>query len=287
MEESKEIAASDVNASGGDDPEFLLNLVEEMDQLALTVATDLRVDRVVIGIVHDENLVSVGAFPSLGPSFGEREKSLSDTICSITMESGKRVEMPDARIDPEYCNSTCVVAGDTVGYMGVPIRTRDAEVVGAICCVTVQPRSWVTFERRYVEQIARNAELILFKGPSREELDELTKDLGNLDQIISALSSQTKMPISIYNADGELVFVNAALIENVPIKFVSDYLIKRGVHKLLRQHEDGSAMSGNVDETAVVTTSGEDHSYSVTATASASGLIVCSWSQRPKTISIV
>lgn len=286
VEDGKKIEPPNVRAFWGQEPDFLLNLVEDMDQLALTVAKDLDVDRVLIGIVHDEQLFSVGEFPTVGPSFGEREHCLDNTMCSVTMETGVLVEVPDTRADAEFSNATCVVSGKTVGYMGVPIRNREMDVVGAVCCVTNEPRNWVTFERKYVEQIARNAELILFRGRSREELSELTKDLGDMDQILSALSSQAKMPVSIYKPDGELVFVNAALTDHVPIEIVADYLFAQGLSKFQNSTRAGvkSATSGQIDATVLVPVPDRDQTFSVSTSISTSGLIVCTWFQRPKTV---
>jgi len=277
VEESKKINPPEAQEFWEDEPDFLLNLVDDMDQLASTVAKDLVVDRVIIGITHDEQLFSVGGFPKVGPSFGERQHSLE--------ESGRLVEVSDTRADEEYSSASCVVSGKTVGYMGVPIRNRDNDVVGAVCCVTVQPRNWVTFERKYVEQVARNAELILFRGRSREELNELTKDLGDMDQILSALSSQAKMPVSIYKPDGELVFVNAALTDHVSIDVVANYPMKQG-HQLFQMPTSLSdkAKSGYLDAATFATVPDRDRVFSVSSAVSTSGLIVCTWFQRPKTV---
>ncbi len=278
----------DGRASWEHEANYLLGVIKDLDQLALIVSQDLGVDRVVVSILQDEILHTVGMFPSPGLSFSGREQVLGESICSYTMKKGGLLEVVDARKDPELCLKRSVVAGEIVGYLGVPIITRDAEVVGAVGCATTNPRRWSVFERKYLEQIARNTELILFRGRSDLEINELITDLSDMDQIISALSSQAKMPISIYKPGGELVFVNAELTQHVPIELVADYWVSHSDSLAVRLKErSATTLSNHVFATTKVNVPGQGTSYSVSIAISKSGLVVCTWFQGPKPVSPV
>lgn len=267
--------------------DYLHALVQDLDQLALVVSQDLGVDIVVISIVQDEILYTIGLCPSPGPTFSGREQVLSDTICARILETDARLDVSDARKDPELRSAKLVQAGKIVGYLGVPIHKRDQSAVGVVSCITTKPRTWSTFERRYLEQVARNAELIMFRGRTDLELNALVADLSEMDQIISALSSQSKMPVSIYKPNGELVFVNAELAERVPIEFVSDYWLKHVPSQILALNKfTGTALPEPIHTTTKVAPPGQAGVYTVSIAISTSGLVVCSWFQRPSNVAL-
>lgn len=64
----------------------------------------------------------------------------STAFCDTVVRSGGPVEVPDAVHDPEYAAFPDVVAGAIGAYLGVPLRGRESDVIGAVCVIDAQAR---------------------------------------------------------------------------------------------------------------------------------------------------
>ncbi|MDA8585198.1 GAF domain-containing protein [Rhodobacteraceae bacterium] len=265
-------------------------LIKELDHLAMVAADDLEADEFFIGVIQDGVLYAIGAYPLPGPSFREREYVPGETICARTIETSTMIDVVDARQDPVLCNLKRVRAHKVVGYLGVPVVNHDNETIGAISTISHTPRHWLPFEQKYLQQIARNVDSILFHGRNDLEIATLTNELGEMDRIISALSSKGPIPISIYKPDGELVFVNAKLLEHASIDFVSAFWRRRSVQvnsaPLPNDTYDVDVIPSEPQSIRVLVPTTKI-AFNVSSSVSKSGLIVCTWFNGPKPLSQV
>lgn len=82
-------------------------------------------------------------------------------ICSVTIELGGGLVVPDARADPRFSRSILVTADPGVRfYAGYPVTGPDGEPVGALCVFDPQPRRATDVDLavlRHLAQLASDA----------------------------------------------------------------------------------------------------------------------------------
>jgi phosphoserine phosphatase RsbU/P len=70
------------------------------------------------------------------------------------VESGGRLVIEDARVDPRTAGSYLAGAAGVVAWAGFPVRSPDGLVVGALCVADVVPRRWSAAEVEVLETLA-------------------------------------------------------------------------------------------------------------------------------------
>lgn len=91
----------------------------------------VRINVLDVDTQHTIGLVGVGDTSSIPRSVA---------FCDSVVETGNPVEVPDAVHDPFYADFPDVVSGSIGAYLGVPLRGRENEVIGAVCVTDVQAR---------------------------------------------------------------------------------------------------------------------------------------------------
>jgi hypothetical protein len=83
--------------------------------------------------------------PGLAEPFSSaREAPLSHSFCRHTLESRESLVVEDARAHPLVRDNPAVQDFDAIAYAGSPLITGDGHVLGALCVIDHQPRSWTT-----------------------------------------------------------------------------------------------------------------------------------------------
>ncbi|MGE3819629.1 MAG: ATP-binding protein, partial [Isosphaeraceae bacterium] len=76
------------------------------------------------------------------PWAGRRQSPLSHSFCKHVVASGAPLLVSDAREDPAHRGNGAVVDLGVVSYLGVPLRTPTGAVLGSLCVIDVEPRTW-------------------------------------------------------------------------------------------------------------------------------------------------
>ncbi|MET3807965.1 EAL domain-containing protein (putative c-di-GMP-specific phosphodiesterase class I) [Nakamurella sp. UYEF19] len=79
---------------------------------------------------HTINLIGAGGGVPLA-----RE----EVLCDVVVNSGRPLEVPDARADPRFADLPSVVRGEIGCYIGVPLAGRESFIVGALCVIDPRP----------------------------------------------------------------------------------------------------------------------------------------------------
>ncbi|WP_322346305.1 ATP-binding protein [Sulfitobacter sp. OXR-159] len=91
-----------------------------------------------------------------GELFQTRSTPLSHSFCKYVRDSGKPLLVRDARKHPELKHNPAVADFGIIGYLGVPFRTEQGDVIGALCCIDHCPRDW---DENDIEILARLASI--------------------------------------------------------------------------------------------------------------------------------
>lgn len=116
--------------------------VPALKRAARLVKTALDAPVALVTLVDDRRQYfagHAGAEALWGPI---RETPLSQSYCRYVVSSEDRIIVPDATQHVIFRDHPGHTELGIVAYAGVPIRTSDGFVVGALCAIDTRPRSW-------------------------------------------------------------------------------------------------------------------------------------------------
>ncbi|MFW6775402.1 SpoIIE family protein phosphatase [Nocardioides sp. CPCC 205120] len=130
-----------------------------LNRLAELAAQLLGVESAQVSVVADEQTVMGGAGVA-SQTVGVRTAA-ADSLCTVTVEAGAPVLVPDTTLDPRVRDLPAVTSGAIGSYLGVPLRAGD-HVVGALCVFGREPRAWSDDDVALLQQLT---------GPAMTELE--------------------------------------------------------------------------------------------------------------------
>jgi GAF domain-containing protein len=110
-----------------------------------------------VSLVDAERLRIVGAVGPAGPIHTGAEADAEGTLCRWVVEADAPLIVADGREHPFRALGVCPEAFGIGSYLGVPLRTADGSVLGAVCVAEPGPRAWSARDLARVEQVARLA----------------------------------------------------------------------------------------------------------------------------------
>jgi GAF domain-containing protein len=111
-----------------------------MDQLVRDIAATFRVRRAVISFI-DEHRQWYKA--RVGVAVDHVPRAMS--FCTHSIATDAVTVVPDARLDPRFCDNPFVTDGDGVRfYAAAPIKTLNRARIGTVCVFDSMPRDGLT-----------------------------------------------------------------------------------------------------------------------------------------------
>ena len=102
----------------------------------------LRAPVATVTIIEPERQLFPGASGLDEPWMTKRETPISYSLCQHCVLSGQPFVVDDARRHPLTKDSPAIAELGVVAYAGVPIVSPDGVVLGTICAIDHEPRSW-------------------------------------------------------------------------------------------------------------------------------------------------
>jgi methanogenic corrinoid protein MtbC1 len=115
---------------------------ETLDRLAEEVRETLGAPVATVTIIEPERQLFPGASGLDEPWMTKRETPISYSLCQHCVLSGQPFVVDDARRHPLTKDSPAIAELGVVAYAGVPIVSPDGVVLGTICAIDHEPRSW-------------------------------------------------------------------------------------------------------------------------------------------------
>ncbi|WP_406048589.1 SpoIIE family protein phosphatase [Streptomyces virginiae] len=134
-----------------------------MDRFARLVSRMLRVPVAFVSLVEEGRQILPGLFGLPEPWAGSRTLPLSHSLCRYVVASGQPLIVPDARADERLRTDPAIGDIGIVAYAGMPLTDGDGIVLGALCAIDHEPRTWGEGELTDLEDLAAacSAELCL------------------------------------------------------------------------------------------------------------------------------
>lgn len=160
------------------------------DHYARLVRRLLDVPVGLVSLVEPDRQVFHGA-SGLPPEVeAERETPLTHSFCQYVVADAAPLVVDDARLDERLRSNLAIRDLGVVAYAGWPLRDASGEVVGSLCAIDTEPRSWAEDEVATLADLAAacTAELVAHSNRDRtmaalrsaEQLGERSRVLLNL-----------------------------------------------------------------------------------------------------------
>ncbi|MFB6825635.1 SpoIIE family protein phosphatase [Streptomyces virginiae] len=134
-----------------------------MDRFARLVSRLLRVPVAFVSLVEAERQILPGLFGLPEPWAESRALPPYHSLCRYVVASGQPLIVPDARVDERLRTEPAIDDLGIVAYAGMPLTDADGAVLGALCAIDHEPRTWGEGEAADLEDLAAacSAELCL------------------------------------------------------------------------------------------------------------------------------
>lgn len=122
---------------------------EPFERLVRLASAQLGVPVAAVTVLNAEHqrFVAAGGLPRI-------EIPVGDTICRLVVEADAPVVLGDVLRDERFGPHSVPVEHGVLSYAGVPLRDGDGEVLGALCAMGTDARTWTDDDVRLLEELA-------------------------------------------------------------------------------------------------------------------------------------
>ncbi|WP_405898695.1 SpoIIE family protein phosphatase [Streptomyces sp. NBC_00727] len=124
-----------------------------MDRFARLVTRVLRVPVSLVSLLEADRQVFPGMVGMSGFWADRRETPLTHSFCQHVVADGEPLILSDARVHPRTCASLAIPDLRVIAYAGMPLTDADGHVLGSLCAIDHQPRTWTADELRDLEDL--------------------------------------------------------------------------------------------------------------------------------------
>lgn len=160
-----------VVAAALDGPDLLGEDAGEIfDRINNLAAASLRVPAAMVDLIDAHRRVTRG---QVGAADAPRDVPRDRSICRQTAEAGGPLSVPDLRVDARTLGNPAVQDLGLVAYLGVPLTTSAGLVLGCLCVIDTEPRTWSARDIEALKGLAVSAiREIEARAALRRERDE-------------------------------------------------------------------------------------------------------------------
>ena len=186
---------------------------EGFDRLTRMAARLLGASTSLISLVTADRQFFKSAIGLPEPLASQRIAPLSFSFCSTVVGTGEPLIVEDARRHPLLRHSPAVRELGWVSYAGVPLVTREGQVIGSFCVVDRMPRLWSERDIALLQDLAASA---ITEAELRRELAaRRPAEVGRQDteEQLHSTMEQIGIAIGLISLDGRWLRVNRAFAE--------------------------------------------------------------------------
>ncbi|MEU8656193.1 GAF domain-containing SpoIIE family protein phosphatase [Actinoplanes philippinensis] len=108
----------------------------------------------VVCLVGEDRQVLAGQVGVPEPLASAREMPLTHSFSRHVVIAGEMQVVPDVRDDPRMCDNPVIGEIGAIAYLGAPITDPDGLIVGALCAIDQEPRTWTPSEIALIAELA-------------------------------------------------------------------------------------------------------------------------------------
>ena len=127
----------------------------DMEYFAQRVRRLLGVPVALVSLVEADQQVFPGMAGLPEPWASKRCTPLSHSFCQHVVVTAEPLVISDARDEPRVRDNLAIPDLGVVAYAGMPLADVDGQVLGSLCAIDVQPRTWTAEELDALADLAR------------------------------------------------------------------------------------------------------------------------------------
>ncbi len=149
---------------------------EAFDRFTRLASHVLRARTALLSLVDEDRQFFKSAQGLSEPWATKRETPITHSICKHVVANASGVVLPDAKMDRVIGGCPGIDALRLVAYTGMPVRSIDGQVLGALCVMDDKRREWTTGELEALRDLADcvTEEIVL-----RTQINQLQNQQGN------------------------------------------------------------------------------------------------------------
>lgn len=125
-----------------------------MERFVAMVRVQLRVPVALVSLVEPTRQVFPGMAGLPEPWASARQTPLSHSFCRHVVASGEPLVLDDARESERVRGNLAIPELGVVAYAGMPLTSADGRVLGSLCAIDTEPRSWTEEELATLADLA-------------------------------------------------------------------------------------------------------------------------------------
>jgi len=206
-----------------------------LDRLTDLVREVLNVPIALVSVVGADGQGLPGC-SGVPPEIDEhRHTPLSHSFCKHVVAEKKPLVVPDAREDRRVADNPAVDELNVIAYIGMPLLSREGEVLGALAAIDGRPRPWSRRDERILRGLAETAVARLELQRHLSERQRVEEDREAISRRFRNLVRESKDWIWEVDLDGHFTFVNRRATELTGYAF--DELVGRSLFDIMDEDE--------------------------------------------------
>jgi K+-sensing histidine kinase KdpD len=121
------------------------------------------------------------------------EVPIDISVCMYSLQ-GKPLTIENTSEHPLFSDNPAVKAMNIVGYLGIPVITRDGHPIGAVCVIDHKARQWSADDISILEEITSS---FLSEIELRQAVKKAERETKIREEFISVASHELKNPLSV------------------------------------------------------------------------------------------
>lgn len=130
-------------------------LLEEITRLAANL---LQVPTALLSIVDRDRQFFKSQVGVPEPWASARQTPLSHSFCQWVVSSNEELVVDDARMEWALQSNLAIRDLGVIAYAGIPVTSKNGQVLGSFCAIDSKPRTWTTSELINLRDLAHMAE---------------------------------------------------------------------------------------------------------------------------------
>jgi sigma-B regulation protein RsbU (phosphoserine phosphatase) len=111
----------------------------------------LGVEMALVNLVGETTVTTI----AMAGEWNKSETPLEEAYCPIVVGTGKPLSIMNSHLDDRVKDNLATTRDGVSSYLGVPLRTQDDFVIGALCVCGCTPRVWAERDEEILISLSR------------------------------------------------------------------------------------------------------------------------------------
>ncbi len=134
------------------------------------------------------------------------EVPIDVSVCMYSLQ-GKPLKIEDTLGHPLFSENPAVKALNIVGYLGIPVVTKEGHAIGAVCVIDHKKRQWSDEDISILEEITSS---FLSEIELRQAINRAERESQLREEFISVASHELQNPLSVMKLQSQLLKLKAS-----------------------------------------------------------------------------